>query len=162
MIALTSGPIGSAQKPRCRRSPGLESAAALVAWPSTRDRTPGPGQNQLELFLFVPHRHTPSSLTTSQPPKYTMAEPLEANLFPIPQAEDERYRMEGAENAQDVALGRAATRVHSGATAVDAEAYGSEKLNIVRFEHGKGEDPREFSNGKKWRVSRVLFRFFLC
>lgn len=85
------------------------------------------------------------------------SEPFEAELFSseLSPAQDELYRMEGAENMQDVALGKAFTRAHSSsATAVnhDLEAFGGEKLNLVTFEHGKGQDPREFSNGKKWYV----------
>lgn len=82
-------------------------------------------------------------------------EPIEASLFPseLSKEQDERYRMEGAENLQDVELGRAATRTRSQATAVDAEAYGNEKLNIISFTPGAGEDPREFASGKKWLVT---------
>ena len=80
-----------------------------------------------------------------------MAEPFEANLFSseLSSEQDERYRMEGAENKADVNLGRVATRP-SQRTAVDQEAYGSEKFDLVTFESGKGEDPREFSLAKKW------------
>ncbi|KAL8276497.1 hypothetical protein RQP46_011098 [Phenoliferia psychrophenolica] len=81
-----------------------------------------------------------------------MAEPIEANLFPseLTQEQDERYRMEGAENQHDVDLGRVATR-RSQTTAVGDLEYGNEKTDLVTFEHGKGEDPREFSQAKKWK-----------
>ncbi|KAI5481017.1 MFS polyamine transporter [Pseudohyphozyma bogoriensis] len=83
-------------------------------------------------------------------------EPAEAELFPgeLSREQDERFRMEGAENAADVALGRAITRSHSSQrTAVNDEAFVSDKYNLVTFEHGKGEDPREFGAGKKWAVT---------
>ncbi|KAK4703685.1 hypothetical protein P7C70_g2532, partial [Phenoliferia sp. Uapishka_3] len=86
-------------------------------------------------------------------------EPIEASLVPseLTKEQDERYRMDGAENQEDVNLGRMATRQsknrHSQLTAVGEEAYGSEKMNMVSFEAGKGEDPREFSRGKKWAVT---------
>lgn len=84
------------------------------------------------------------------------SEPFEAEFFSseLSPAQDELYRMEGVENPQDAALGRSLTRPRScSATVVnhDLEAFPlGEKLNLVKFEHGKGEDPREFSYGKKW------------
>lgn len=87
------------------------------------------------------------------------SEPFEAEFFSseLSPAQDELYRMEGVENPQDAALGRSLTRPRScSATVVnhDLEAFPlGEKLNLVKFEHGKGEDPREFSYGKKWMVT---------
>ncbi|KAM0748673.1 MFS polyamine transporter [Meredithblackwellia eburnea MCA 4105] len=83
-------------------------------------------------------------------------EPAEAELFPneLTRAQDERYRLEGIENPRDVELSRQWT-AHSQRTAVGSqhEAHLGEKIKLVTFEPGTGEDPREFSNSKKWFVT---------
>lgn len=81
------------------------------------------------------------------------SEPFEAQLFSseLSPAQDELFRMENVENMQDVALGRSLTRARScSRTIVSSDLESRAKLNLVTFESGKGEDPREFTQGKKW------------
>lgn len=87
------------------------------------------------------------------------SEPIEAEFaFPpaLTQAQDDEFRNLELEGP----LFRSSTR-HSTAVAsiADIEAeYTRKGVHIVTFDKGTGEDPREWSSGKKWCVFCAQFR----
>jgi len=81
------------------------------------------------------------------------SEPVEAE-FAHPPALTREQEDEYRELAQEGPLSRSATIIHPFSQTLDdlKHAYTRQGYKVVEFEKGSGEDPREWSKGKKWCV----------
>ncbi|KAK7462843.1 hypothetical protein VKT23_007419 [Stygiomarasmius scandens] len=89
------------------------------------------------------------------------SEPVEAE-FAHPPALTREQEDEYRELAQEGPLSRSATITQPFSQTLDdlKHAYTRQGYKVVEFEKGSGEDPREWSKGKKWYVT--LTTAFLC
>ncbi len=83
------------------------------------------------------------------------SEPAEAAFARPPvlsTEQEEEYRQLDREGEIDVPLSRSTTigRQTSHPIAELERSYTKQGIHIVQFEKGKGEDPREWSKGRKW------------